>query len=68
MKYIFFNQIYIWQANHVKFECDIQLLMSVLMIVKNEENMMTSSNGNIFHITGLMCREFTGYQWIPLNW
>ena len=27
--------------------------------------MMTSSNGNIFHITGLFCGEFTGDQWIP---
>ena len=26
---------------------------------------MTSSNGNIFHITGPSCREFTGHQWIP---
>ena len=27
--------------------------------------MMTSSNGNIFHITGLLRREFTGQWWIP---
>ena len=27
--------------------------------------MMTSSNGNIFHVTGLLCWEFTGHQWIP---
>ena len=27
--------------------------------------MMTSSNGNIFHVTGPLCREFTGPQWIP---
>ena len=26
---------------------------------------MTSSNGNIFRVTGLLCREFTGHQWIP---
>ena len=29
--------------------------------------MMTSSNGNIFHITGLLCGEFTGHRWIPLT-
>ena len=29
--------------------------------------MMTSSNGNIFRVTGPLCREFTGYQWIPLT-
>ena len=26
---------------------------------------MTSSNGNIFRVTGLLCGEFTGHQWIP---
>ena len=27
--------------------------------------MMTSSNGNIFRVTGLFVREFTGHRWIP---
>ena len=26
--------------------------------------MMTSSNGNIFRVTGHLCGEFTGYRWI----
>ena len=26
---------------------------------------MTSSNGNIFHVTGHLCGEFTGTRWIP---
>ena len=26
---------------------------------------MTSSNGNIFHVTSLQSREFTGHRWIP---
>ena len=29
--------------------------------------MMTSSNGNIFHVTGPWCGEFTGPGWIPLT-
>ena len=29
--------------------------------------MMTSSNGNIFGVTGPLCREFTGHRWIPLT-
>ena len=29
--------------------------------------MMTSSNGNIFRITGTLCGEFTGHRWIPLT-
>ena len=28
-------------------------------------SMMTSSNGNIFRVTGHMCGEFTGPRWIP---
>ena len=27
--------------------------------------MMTSLDGNIFHITGPLCGEFTGHRWIP---
>ena len=26
---------------------------------------MTSSNGNIFRVTGYLCGEFTGDRWIP---
>ena len=28
-------------------------------------NMMTSSNENIFSVTGPLCGEFTGHRWIP---
>ena len=28
---------------------------------------MTSSNGNIFRVTGLLWGEFTGHRWIPLT-
>ena len=28
-------------------------------------NMMKSSNGNIFRVTGPLCGEFTGHRWIP---
>ena len=29
------------------------------------KDMMTSSNGNIFRVTGHLCGEFTGLRWIP---
>ena len=29
--------------------------------------MMTSSNGNIFHVSGPLCGELTGHRWIPLT-
>ena len=31
------------------------------------EFMITSSNGNIFRVTGPLCGEFTGHRWIPLT-
>ena len=30
-------------------------------------HMMTSSNGNIFRVTGPLCGEYTGHRWIPLT-
>ena len=29
--------------------------------------MLTSSNGNIFRVTGPLCEEFTGHRWISLT-
>ena len=34
---------------------------------KDSYTMMTSSNGNIFRVTGPLCGEFTGHRWIPLK-
>ena len=31
----------------------------------DSSHMMTSSNGNIFRVTGNLCGEFTGPRWIP---
>ena len=59
-------QHYYWTHN--------ALIINVLVLVLRELNirwhvysfyMMTSSNGNIFRITGHLCREFTGHRWIP---
>ena len=33
--------------------------------VWSSNDMMTSSNGNIFRVTGHLCGEFTGLRWIP---
>ena len=32
-----------------------------------DQTLMTSSNGNIFRVTGLLCGEFTGHRWNPLT-
>ena len=34
---------------------------------KHQSVMMTSSNENIFRVTGLLCGEFTSHRWIPLT-
>ena len=34
-------------------------------LVTSKLSMMTSSNGNIFRVTGHLCGEFTGPRWIP---
>ena len=36
-------------------------------VVHYQPYMMTSSNGNIFPVTGLLCGEFAGHRWIPLT-
>ena len=38
-----------------------ELLNQFLLFV----NMITSSKGSIFSVTGLLCGEFTGHRWIP---
>ena len=35
------------------------------MHLRNSFSMMTSSNGNIYRVTGHLCGEFTGHRWIP---
>ena len=41
--------------------------LNKLKILTLNKVMMTSSNGNIFSVTGPLCREFTGHRWIPLT-
>ena len=45
-------------------DCSV-LLLFVLLWLHHHNFMMTSSNGNIFRVTGHMCGEFTGHLWIP---
>ena len=55
-----------WMATEPK--QDRLALVSDLALVSEKRRiiiMMTSSNGNIFRVTGLLRREFTGHQWIP---
>ena len=50
---------------NLKKDHGIKLLQLSLMMTNFTYDMMTSSNGNIFRITGHLCGEITGHQWIP---
>ena len=55
----------VWMSNYIP-------LFYVYVIIHPHHNrnagwfiMMTSSNENIFRVTGHLCGEFTGHRWIP---
>ena len=53
------------KAKYVLLPCfSVQLHWSACAILPCN-CMMTSSNGNIFRVTGHLCGEFTGDRWIP---
>ena len=52
------NQIRLWWKIHLS--CISQAMAEI-------QFMMTSSNRNIFRVTGPLCGEFTGDRWIPLT-
>ena len=41
------------------------MMAIVKLLYRVARNMMTSSNGNIFRVTGHLRGEFTGLRWIP---
>ena len=43
----------------------LRVCKSSLSVSTTSVNMMTSSNENIFRVTGPLCGEFTGHRWIP---
>ena len=64
-----------YRGNNLLFKIDHYIPVPVGMGTRETEtslwasshNMMTSSNGNIFHVTGPLCWEFTGHRWFPLT-
>ena len=46
-----------WMSNYIPHKPWVWLLI--------QQCIMTSSNGNIFRVTGHLCGEFTGPRWIP---
>ena len=56
----------IWQEAHVRNSVSVTTYCDWL-IWHMSSSVMTSSNGNIFRVTGPLRREFTAYRWIPLT-
>ena len=66
-----------WSRDHIRRLNTLGILTKVANILQTFSNalssektfvfefMMTSSNGNVFRVTGHLCGEFTGHQWIP---
>ena len=56
-------------SKHMKGKKDVEPLNAhkcqIIMLCTVYTIMMTSSNGNIFRVTGHLCGEFTGPRWIP---
>ena len=50
---------------YAKYSQNIHMLLFRTRASDFIQIMMTSSNGNIFRVTGLLCGEFTGDRWIP---
>ena len=54
-------------GNHADFSMNVSTKMPSAVLSGGQLacNMMTSSNGNIFHVTGHLCGEFTGPGELP---
>ena len=51
--------------NHTNASDQVPLTKGYVACLRDVTFMMTSSNGNIFRVTGPLCGEFTGHRWIP---
>ena len=53
-------------AQFEQYSCNFAFYPNPCSLFSNDcAPMMTSSNGNIFRVTGHLCGEFTGPRWIP---
>ena len=52
---------------HKRYSYSTNLQRTWLVVIHMMFAMMTSSNGNIFRVTGPLCGEFTGHRSIPLT-
>ena len=64
---IWYNRINPFQIGRKKTHETGKISSLFILLSQCHGCMMTSSNGNIFRVTGPLCGEFTGHQWIPLT-
>ena len=64
-KYLGFGMLYSISHQRCTLYCRALLYFGYIFILPNGFLVMTSSNGNIFRVTGPLCGEFTGQRWIP---
>ena len=58
------NSTFNWNLNSVWYLYNTVSICATIAMTF-DKCMMTSSNGNIFRVTGNLCGEFTGLRWIP---
>ena len=63
--YLLLLSMYITDNIHTLIQYPIRYVYNFVVVLWLQDHMMTSSNGNIFRITGLLCGEFTDLRWIP---
>ena len=54
------NDLFLWQRLNARWKSSHTIINPWFDIVLHVSSMMTSSNGNIFRVTGALCGEFTG--------
>ena len=52
-------------SEEIRWHLCLELCQTVIFCDGISTGIMTSSNGNIFRVTGHLCGEFTGPRWIP---
>ena len=50
------------KLTYLRLQCNIYIARNTYVALKLSYHMMTSSNGNIFRVTGPLCGEFTGHR------
>ena len=59
------EHLYYFSVEHDEVSAQCWVVFDITWYHEVSTNKMTSSNGNIFRVTGPLCGEITGLRWIP---